>query len=65
MEQATSTNGVNRAEITKKHSKNIVKNIAQTIRLLEKLIKELKDLIYKQNEKQKSHNIHRKVNRLG
>lgn len=65
MEQATSTNGVNRAEITKKHSKNIVKNIAQTIRLLEKLIKELKDLIYKQNEKQKSHNIRRKVNRLG
>lgn len=45
--------------------KNIVKNIAQTIRLLEKLIKELKDLIYKQNEKEKSRNIRRKVNRLG
>ena len=35
------------------------------MRLLKKVIKELKDLIYKQNEKQKSHNIRRKVNRLG
>ena len=38
---------------------------SKTVRLRKKVIQELKELIYRQKEKNKSHNTRRRVNRLG
>ena len=49
--------------ISKNSSIRTIKS--KTVGLCKKLIKELKKLIYMQNEKHKSYNICRRVNRLG
>ena len=53
-----------KVRVTSKNS-SIRPKKSKTVRLRKKVIQELKDLIYKQNEKHKSYNIGRKINHLG